>query len=78
MGQQLDLMTPKCELEDFDMKRYSEIVEFKTSHYSFYLPVQLGMVLAGIQEAELYRQDRANQLQDWYRPKKSILAAQKS
>ena len=56
MGQQLDLMTPKCELEDFDMKRYSEIVEFKTSHYSFYLPVQLGMVLAGIQDAELYRQ----------------------
>lgn len=59
MGQQLDLMTPKCELEDFDMKRYSEIVEFKTSHYSFYLPVQLGMVLAGIQEAELYRQARS-------------------
>ena len=66
MGQQLDLMTPKCELEDFDMKRYSEIVEFKTSHYSFYLPVQLGMVLAGIQDAELYRQARVNQLQDWY------------
>ena len=78
MGQQLDLLTPKCKLEDFDMKRYSEIVEFKTSHYSFYLPVQLGMVLAGIQDAELYREARANQFYDWYWPQKFILAFQKN
>ena len=58
MGQQLDLMTPQCKLEDFDMKRYSEIVEYKTSYYSFYLPVQLAMILGGIEDPDLYRQAR--------------------
>ena len=56
MGQQLDLMSSKRKLEDFDMKLYSQIVQYKTSYYSFYLPVQLGMILAGVQNAELYRQ----------------------
>ena len=55
MGQQLDLMSSKRKLEDFDMKLYSQIVQYKTSYYSFYLPVQLGMILAGVQNAELYR-----------------------
>jgi len=58
MGQQLDLMTPQSKLEDFDMKRYSEIVEYKTSYYSFYLPVQLAMILGGIEDPDSYRQAR--------------------
>ena len=58
MGQQLDLMSPKCELKNFDMTLYSQIVQYKTSYYSFYLPVQLGMILAGVQNPELYRQAR--------------------
>ena len=56
MGQQLDLMSSKRKLEDFDMKLYSQIVQYKTSYYSFYLPVQLGMILAGVQNPDLYRQ----------------------
>ena len=37
----------KCHLtlEDFTMDRYTQIVQYKTSYYSFYLPVQLGMIL---------------------------------
>ena len=47
MGQQLDLMSEDafCKLEDFTLERYEQIVQYKTSYYSFYLPVQLGMVL---------------------------------
>ena len=56
MGQQLDLMSPKCELKNFDMTLYSQIVQYKTSYYSFYLSVQLGMILAGVKDRELYRQ----------------------
>lgn len=59
MGQQLDLMSPKCKLQDFDMNLYSQIVQYKTAYYSFYLPVQLGMILAGVQNPELYRQARS-------------------
>jgi len=59
MGQQLDLMSASCKLENFDMKRYSQIVQYKTCYYSFYLPVQLGMILADVKDPELYRQSRA-------------------
>ena len=47
MGQALDLMSEdkSRQLEDFNMQRYSQIVQYKTSYYSFYLPVQLGMIL---------------------------------
>ena len=47
-GQGLDLESEnKCHLtlEDFTMDRYTQIVQYKTSYYSFYLPVQLGMIL---------------------------------
>jgi hypothetical protein len=50
MGQSLDLLTSKAKKEDgtydldtFDMKLYSSIVKYKTSIYSFHLPVALGM-----------------------------------
>ena len=54
MGQALDLMSEdkSRQLEDFNMQRYSQIVQYKTSYYSFYLPVQLGMILVGIDNFE--------------------------
>ena len=58
MGQQLDIMSEKCTLEEFSMKRHSQIVIFKTSYYSFYLPVQCAMILAGIEDPEVFRQAR--------------------
>ena len=58
MGQQLDLMSGLDKIKDFDMQRYTQIVQYKTSYYSFYLPVQCAMVLAEIQDPDLYRQAR--------------------
>ena len=50
IGQSLDLLTSisrdengVSNLEEFDMKRYSSIVKYKTSYYSFYLPIALAM-----------------------------------
>ena len=63
MGQQLDLMSEKCDLTEFTLKRHSQIVIFKTSYYSFYLPVQCAMVLAEIKDPEIYRQAREVLLQ---------------
>jgi len=40
------------------MERYTQIVQHKTSYYTFYLPIQLGMVLAGIKNVESYRKAR--------------------
>jgi geranylgeranyl pyrophosphate synthase len=56
MGQALDLLScysqneklRKCTLDDFNMKRYAAIIKHKTSYYSFYLPVQLGMGLVNL------------------------------
>ena len=56
MGQSLDLLGSKCKLEDFTMHRYIQTVQYKTSYYSFYLPVQLGMILHGINDPGLYKQ----------------------
>ena len=58
MGQSLDLSAATCSLEDFTMQRYIQTVQYKTSYYSFYLPVQLGMILHGITQPELYRKSR--------------------
>jgi len=41
-------------LETFDMARYTAIVKYKTSYYSFYLPVSLAMTMAGITDQELF------------------------
>jgi hypothetical protein len=46
-------------LDPFTMERYSGIVRYKTSHYSFVLPVHLAMRLAGVQEEGLYQQAAA-------------------
>ena len=41
-------------LENFDMARYTAIVKYKTSYYSFYLPVTLAMTMAGFTDPLLY------------------------
>jgi len=41
-------------LDSFDMERYTAIVKYKTSYYSFYLPVVLAMHMAGIKDPELF------------------------
>jgi farnesyl diphosphate synthase len=58
MGQLLDLTCQKAEgvvdLEHFTAEALHRIYRYKTSHYSFYLPVALGMRLAGEQEESKY------------------------
>ncbi|XP_025075155.1 farnesyl pyrophosphate synthase 1-like [Pogonomyrmex barbatus] len=40
----------------FTMDRYNSIVEYKTSHYSFLLPVIAAMHFAGIKDPEMFKQ----------------------
>ncbi|KAL0101414.1 hypothetical protein PUN28_018917 [Cardiocondyla obscurior] len=60
MGQCLDLISTnfgkKPNLDLFTMNRYNSIVEYKTAHYSFLLPVTAAMQVAGIKDPEMYRQ----------------------
>nr|ALL35402.1 isopentenyl diphosphate synthase [Psylliodes chrysocephala] len=59
MGQSLDclcLKDGKPLLDQFTMKRYNSIVKYKTSYYSFQLPVSLGMYLANMYDEEQHRQ----------------------
>lgn len=57
-GQLLDLLCMNIELEDFSLKRWELIVKYKTAFYSFYLPVALGMTVAGIQDVNAYNAAR--------------------
>ncbi len=57
LGQFLDLTTAepnKVDFSRFSMGIYTDIVVYKTSFYSFYLPIALGMRLAGVDDASLY------------------------
>ncbi|XP_011643070.1 farnesyl pyrophosphate synthase-like isoform X3 [Pogonomyrmex barbatus] len=60
MGQCSDLISTnfgkKPNLDLFTMDRYNSIVEYKTSHYSFILPVITAMYFAGIKDPEMFRQ----------------------
>ncbi|XP_011161322.1 farnesyl pyrophosphate synthase [Solenopsis invicta] len=60
MGQCLDMLSTnfgkKPNLDLFTMNRYNSIVEYKTSYYSFLLPVSLAMQLVGIKDPEMFRQ----------------------
>lgn len=67
MGQALDLLSAHefnkqkgqpGSLAKFTMKRYNGIVKYKTSYYSFFLPVALAMNMAGIKDPELYKQSK--------------------
>lgn len=59
LGQALDLLscppgrTPL--LSKFTMERYNSIVKYKTSFYSFYLPIALSMYMAGIRNTDNVR-----------------------
>lgn len=58
IGQLYDLtsqpLNGKIDLDRFTMTRYAKIVKYKTAFYSFYLPVAMGMRLAGVHEASAY------------------------
>lgn len=59
MGQALDsmcLLNGKPNLDVFTMKRYNDIVKYKTAYYTFHLPVALGMFLANKFDKEMHRQ----------------------
>jgi len=56
-GQSIDTRTGlQRRMEGYTMELYSAIVKYKTSFYSFVLPVHLAMAMAGISSAELRRQ----------------------
>ena len=68
IGQGLDLITPPSKeflLENpFDFGNYTEerylnIVTWKTAFYSFCLPVQSALYLAGIENAEIHAKCRS-------------------
>jgi len=58
IGQLYDLTsqsgTANIDLNRFTIDRYRMIVKYKTAFYSFYLPVAMGMRLAGIQDESAY------------------------
>jgi farnesyl diphosphate synthase len=61
LGQLLDLITAptgKPDLEKFSPLRYQQIVQYKTSFYSFYLPVALAMIYCGVDGKELLGEAR--------------------
>lgn len=61
-GQLLDLTSQPLDgpanFDRFTMQRYTSIVRYKTAFYSFYLPVALGMIVSGVQDAKLYNTAR--------------------
>ncbi|OZJ06456.1 hypothetical protein BZG36_00616 [Bifiguratus adelaidae] len=61
LGQLLDLIT--APEDDVDLNRFSPakhqfIVIFKTAYYSFYLPVAMAMMMAGVKDEAAYNQAR--------------------
>lgn len=58
MGHCLDTHSHRdgLNLDRFTMKRYNAIVRYKTSYYTFQMPVALAMYMAGIFDPELHRQ----------------------
>jgi len=57
-GQLLDLLCENIQLSDFTEKRWELIVKYKTAFYSFYCPVALGMIVAGIDDVNAYNAAR--------------------
>jgi farnesyl diphosphate synthase len=58
-GQFLDFHTSqegKPDLTKFTMKLYNAIVKYKTSYYTFQMPVGLAMLMSGIDDPEMHRQ----------------------
>mmetsp|Transcript_5410 Transcript_5410/g.8376 ORF Transcript_5410/g.8376 Transcript_5410/m.8376 type:complete len:402 (-) Transcript_5410:1035-2240(-) len=63
LGQSLDLMTQPpnapVNLENYTEERYNKIVEYKTAYYSFYAPIALGMICAGVSDAKSFQAARS-------------------
>merc|ERR1711865_1209331 len=53
-GQMLDTLCMNLELKDFTLDRWTQIVQYKTSYYSFYCPVALGMIVGGVKDVKAY------------------------
>lgn len=64
LGQLLDLtaqpLGQPMDLDRFTMSRLTSIFKYKTAFYSFYLPVALGMIIAGVTDKKLY--DKAREI----------------
>jgi len=61
LGQYLDLTTAdpsKVDFSRFSMQVYTNIVVYKTAFYTFYLPIALGMRVAGLSDPALYDKAR--------------------
>jgi len=59
-GQSLDTRTGvEKQFDTYTFELYSSIVKYKTSYYTFTLPVSLAMVMAGIKDPELFEQAEA-------------------
>ncbi|XP_032684375.1 farnesyl pyrophosphate synthase [Odontomachus brunneus] len=60
LGQSLDLQSTNFgkmpNLNLFTMDRYNSIVNYKTSYYTFILPITISMHFAGIKDREMFRQ----------------------
>lgn len=57
LGQMLDLITAPdhdVDLSKFTLAKYKCIVKYKTAFYSFYCPVAMGMMMAGITDKSKY------------------------
>jgi len=53
-GQLLDTLCMNLTLKDFTEQRWTLIVKYKTAFYSFYAPVAMGMIVAGITDVKEY------------------------
>ncbi len=62
LGQLMDLTSQsqsgEINLERFTMERLTKIFRYKTAFYSFYLPVALAMIQAGVTDRKLYDKAR--------------------
>ena len=54
LGQLLDLRCEHVTLQEFTLSRWEKIVKYKTSYYSFYLPVAMAMILTGITDRKAF------------------------
>jgi len=57
-GQLIDLQCDNMDLNEFKLDRWLAIVKYKTAFYSFYLPVALGMTVAGVKESTSFNAAR--------------------
>lgn len=57
-GQLLDLLCMNIDIKDFSETRWELIVKYKTAFYSFYCPVALGMIVAGIDDVKAFNAAR--------------------